>query len=310
MGNRAVGKMTGDEKKKRDPIFMVCFIVFILAALSVVGVYIDEHYLTEDTTKAAYGDTVTVNYTGTYYAYYGEDNAVVFDTSYSSIGNNEQIIKSNSFNRTSYGTIDVTIGDGEYLKAFEEAIVGHKAGDTVRVEIPNGYPAASEPVESALTGLTMGVTEEMTLSQFESVYDYDLDGNMATIKTVYGWDAMAYLDSASSTVVLIHMPAIGQQYTYALPTETGEEADEAAHSFGTVTYTVTDINEDGIVYDMAFSDYTTVNAETGEIQMIELDFGNETWYVTNVNSDGFTYKTCEERNNITLYFEIEIVSIN
>ena len=47
--------MTGDEKKKRDPIFTVCFVVFILAAVSVVGVYIDEHYLTEDTTKAAYG---------------------------------------------------------------------------------------------------------------------------------------------------------------------------------------------------------------------------------------------------------------
>ena len=34
--------MTGDEKKKRDPIFTVCFVVFILAAVSVVGVYIDE----------------------------------------------------------------------------------------------------------------------------------------------------------------------------------------------------------------------------------------------------------------------------
>ncbi len=55
--------MTGDEKK-RDPIFTVCFVVFILAAVSVGGVYIDEHYLTEDTTKAAYGDQVTVNYTG------------------------------------------------------------------------------------------------------------------------------------------------------------------------------------------------------------------------------------------------------
>ena len=93
--------MTGDEKKKRDPIFTVCFVVFILAAVSVVGVYIDEHYLTEDTTKAAYGDEVTVNYTGTFYAYYGEENAVVFDTSYRSIGENDAIIKSNSFNKSS-----------------------------------------------------------------------------------------------------------------------------------------------------------------------------------------------------------------
>ena len=75
MGNRTDGKMTGDEKKKRDPIFSACFVIFILAAVGVLGVYIDEHYLTEDHTKVAYGDTVHVKYTGTFYDYDLRDGA-------------------------------------------------------------------------------------------------------------------------------------------------------------------------------------------------------------------------------------------
>ena len=118
--------MTGDEKKKRDPIFTVCFVVFILAAVSVVGVYVDEHYLTEDTTKAAYGDTVEVRYTGTFYAYYGEENAVVFDTNISSIADDDAIIKSNSFTGGSDSLLDFTVGGSDVLTDFGNAVVGRR----------------------------------------------------------------------------------------------------------------------------------------------------------------------------------------
>ena len=55
MGNRTDGKMTGDEKKKRDPIFSACFVIFILAAVGVLGVYIDENYLPEAHTMVRLG---------------------------------------------------------------------------------------------------------------------------------------------------------------------------------------------------------------------------------------------------------------
>ena len=44
--------------------------------------------------------------------------------------------------------------------------------------------------------------------------------------------------------------------------------------------------------------------------MIELQFGDETWQVTNINGSTFSYKTSPNTANQTLYFEIEIVSIN
>lgn len=299
--------MTGDEKKKRDPIFTVCFVVFILAAVSVVGVYIDEHYLTEDNTKVAYGDNVVVNYTGTFYAYYGEDNAVVFDTSYSSIGDDDAVIKSNSFNKSSYSTLDFEVGGNDVLTDFGNAVVGHKVGDTVRVTIQNGYPAGSAFHTQSMNGLTMDVVQTMTMDQFESVYDYDLTaGSTATIRTVYGWDANAYYDATSERVIITHMPSTG---TYTYGDDGSEDEEESAHSFGTTTFNVTSVSGGVITYNISFADYTSVGSE-GEIQMIELDFGDKTWYVTNINGGEFTYKTCDEIDNATLYFEIEIVSIN
>lgn len=299
--------MTGEEKKKRDPIFTACFVIFILAAAGVVGVFVDEHYLTADETVVAYGDTVEVNYVGTFYDYYGEEYAVVFDTSYSSIGNDDSVIKSNSFSTTSFSTLEFTVGGSSVLTDFGNAVVGYKVGDTVYVTIENAYPAGSVESTQSMTGLTLDRVQRMTSAQFESVYDYDLsEGQSLYFTTVYGWQAMAYLDSTTQEVVVTHMPEAGVTYTYTA----ADADDEDYHSFGTVTFTVTQVSSDTVTFTIGFSDYTTVDSDTGEIQMIELDFGYETWYVTNINGGQFTYKTCEEVQNQTLYFVIEIVSIS
>ena len=299
--------MTGDEKKKRYPIFTVCFVVFILAAVSVVGVYVDEHYLTEDTTKAAYGDTVEVRYTGTFYAYYGEENAVVFDTNISSIADDDAIIKSNSFTGGSDSLLDFKVGGSDVLTDFGNAVVGHKVGDKIRVTVQNGYLAGSDFHTQSTSGFQIPVVQEMTVAEFEDLYgDAPSGGVMKTITTVYGWQATAAYDSTTERVIITNIVDSGQTYTYA---PISDDDDEETQTFGTTTFTVTGISGENIVCDIAFSDYTTVG-DNGEIQMIELDFGTETWYVTNIGNGEFTYKTCDETSNATLYFEIEIVSIS
>lgn len=287
MGNRSDGKMTGDEKKKRDPIFSACFVIFILAAVGVVGVYIDEQYLTEDNTSVAYGDNVSVDYTGTFYDYAGSDLAVEFDSG------------STSFRANSSSTV---------LQKFWEACVGHKVGDEVRVTInpEDGYIAGSTEHRSSLNGLTMAQVETMTKAQFDSVYDYDLDNGVnTTITTVYGWPAIAMLNSTSQMVTITHMPQAGQTYTYTY--DDGD--DETEESPVTVTFRVSAVGE-SITYDIHFEGYTTVDSETGEVQMIELQFGDETWQVTNITGSEFVYKTCNNTGNQTLYFVIKITAIN
>ena len=296
--------MTGEEKKKKDPIFSTCFVIFVLAAVGVVGVFVDEHYLSDDEGVVAYGDKVTVNYVGSFYDYIGGKNAVVFDTSRSSVGNNDSIIKSNGFSATSFkDSYTVTIGSKGSLEDFENCLVGHKVGDKVKVTITDGYPAGSVLVTGSTSGQTIPVTETMSKARFDDLYDYTLKTGGATmIKTVYGWDALATLDSATNTVIINNMPAVGQ-YTYS----NGD--DDKKHSFGTVVFDVKKVDNGTITYDLVVKDYTTVDTATSEIQMIEIEFGSETRYITNYSDSSFSYKTCKETSNQTLYFEIEILSI-
>lgn len=283
--------MTGDEKKKRDPIFTVCFVVFILAAISVVGVYIDEHYLTEDNTKVAYGDNVTVDYVGTFYDYDGSEHAIEFDS----------------------GSIDFDAKTGsKVLDKFWQACVGHKVGDRIEVTIDpqDGYIAPTTGQQNvSMNGLTMSMVQTMTVDQFESVYDYDLsDGGMTYIQTVYGWNALAAANSSAQTVTLYHMPVKGETYTYTYD-DGNKDAGDSEESTVTVTFTVTSADGDNIVYNIHFEGYTSVG-ENGEVEMIELQFGDETWQVTNINGSDFTYKTSPNTTNQTLYFVIEITAIN
>lgn len=293
--------MTGEGiKKKRDPIFSVCFVVFVVACVGVVGVFVDEHYIQQDDTKVAYGDKVEVNYIGSYYAYYDEQGAVVFDTSLSSIGNDDKYLKAYDFSKSSYDTFDVTVGSGKALKMFEDSLIGHKVGDKIQVMIPAGQgylaPAGTSVTES--TNITVDLVQTMTKAQFDDIYE-DVKlvaGQSATITSAYGWPATAYYDVTDNKVVITNMPQANQTYDYI-----GNEDSE----FGKVSYQVTAVG-DSISAKISFTD--TVSVADG-IQMLQVNVDGTPVYITAVSGDTYTYKTCEEKCNIDLYFEIEIVSI-
>ena len=209
--------MTGDEKKKRDPIFTVCFVVFILAAVSVVGVYVNEHYLTEDNTRVAYGDSVSVNYVGTFYDFDGNEIAVEFDS----------------------GDLEFDAESGSsVLQKFWEACIGQPV---------TGHQDVSK------NGLTMDVVEVMSKEQFESIYDISLSaGSMASFTTAYGWNATAVLDSATQKVVVYNMPVAGETYTYTDGEDSEESEDEV-----TVTFEVVSVNNGVITYNIGFEGQTS-----------------------------------------------------
>lgn len=289
-------------KKKRDPIFSVCFVVFILACVGVLGTFIDQHYIEEDDTVAAYGDTVVVDYTGSFYAYLGEDNAVVFDTSVKSVGNDDNVVKSNGFSKTSYSTLSVTIGSKSALTLFENSLVGHKEGDMVRVTIPvgEGYNAPAGSIKTDSTSQTLPLSYTISKTVFEDQYE-DVSytaGQAVKVTSVYGWDALAVFNSTENNFTIYNMPVAGQTYQYA-----GNDDSK----FGNVSFAVTSVTDSTISYTISFSDYKTVD---GGIQMIELSLDGNTCYVTAVGNGTYTYKTCDEVDNEVLYFTIKIKSIN
>ncbi|MDR1954733.1 MAG: FKBP-type peptidyl-prolyl cis-trans isomerase, partial [Candidatus Methanoplasma sp.] len=140
--------MADDEikvKKERDPIMMVCFIVFLLTACAIVGAS-GYSYLKADNATAVTGNTVSVNYIGTYYAEYGKDNYTVFDTSRWSVANDDKILKSNDFmlnTEASYKPLSFQVGGGSVITGFGNAVIGHKVGDkfTVKIPVGEGYNA-------------------------------------------------------------------------------------------------------------------------------------------------------------------------
>lgn len=305
--------MTDDvekSRKGRDPIFSVCFVVFILTAAVLCGATIYDNYIEDDRATAAVGSSLSVNYTLTFYDYYGEEFAVVNDTSYESIGNNDAIAKSNDFTvKTSYSELTFSVGSGStVLAGFGNAVIGHKEGDTVKVMIPagEGYNAEdTNTVYSCTEAQAVAISETLTLTQFSTIYGYTPSGTVTIDESVYGWPAVGYVNTTDSTIVMNYNPTEGETYEVKL-------------DYGTVTFTVGSVEDGMIEFTYGVKDFTATGNKLAsgydEIQMILVDFGTSSFYITGVDSTGdvssFQSKTVEERYNQDLYFVIKIVSVD
>jgi len=306
--------MADDEvkvKKERDPIMVVCFVVFLIASLSVVGasVYND---VRGDSTTAVVGDNVSVDYVGSFNDFYEGTNYVVFDTSRWSVANNDNVPKGSSFTlkaENQYKPLSFKVGGTDVLKVFGDAVIGHKVGDTIRVVVPAGQgyngPDTLTTIQSSTT-YTVPLTEKITASQFADLYGFTLTGTVNLEKSVYGWPAFAALNTSDSTVTITYNPVAGQEYAVV------------DNDFGKLTYKVTTVAST-ISFTQQVSNFTVVSqsGSVKNIQMIEVDLGTEKYLITSVTdtnndgiSDSFTYKTVGETVNEDLYFIIEIKSIN
>lgn len=300
-------------RKERDPILMVCFVVFLLASCAIIGSSVYNNYLKADDTMAVSGSSVTVNYTGSYYAYYGEEYYVVFDTSRWSVADNDDAPKSNDFelrDEKNYTELKFTVGGTDVLAGFGNAVIGHKVGDKIKVVVPSGegYIApATEQIVTASQVFTVSSTEKLTSAQFKELYGYDLRGYEVIEKSVYGWPATASYNNNDDTITMTYSPVANQTY---------EMVDS---EYGKVSAKVSSVGNN-ISYTMVVSDYTVVSTDSEgnkEIQMIMVNLGTEKHYVKSVvdaDNDGtpesFVWKTAGEKFNQDLYFEIEIISIN
>ena len=129
-------------------------VALIIAAIAIVGAGVAALLLTGGEEKKtdpdhviASGDRVSVNYTGSYYGYVGDQNAAVFDTSYRTIAEDGSVFKSCDFSkRSEYEPLEFVVDDGKLLKKFNDAVVGHRVGDTSGSACPprrGTWPASS-----------------------------------------------------------------------------------------------------------------------------------------------------------------------
>lgn len=299
-------KMTGERtaKKGTDPIFAICFGIFVIAAIIALGAYINNEFVSTSDEKASTGDTVTVEYTGTYYDAYGNEKAVVFDTSYSSIGNDDDIAKSNDFTKKdTYNSLTFTVGKGTLLEDFEKSVIGKKEGDkyNIVIDAAHAYVGTLTEKELSKTGNYMLTYEKLTYNAFHELYaDVDIKDKtgMIEFESKYKWKAYATLTDNGKSVNVYYMPTVGEYTVY----DNGKTS---------VKYKVTDVSENMIYFDIDIINPVFVNSD-GDIQMIKLDLGEDPIYICNISDNVITYKQGDdvERVNETLYFEIKIVSVN
>ncbi|MFA6679316.1 MAG: hypothetical protein WCR96_02345 [Candidatus Methanomethylophilaceae archaeon] len=286
----------GVKVSKMDPILAVCMAVLLIASVCVIASTVNDKYISSATgAPAEYGSEVIVNYTGSFYCYYDEDGAVVFDTTLSNVGNNGEYVKSWAYSKTSYSTVSFTIGKGTYLSMFEDALIGHVPGDVIEVAIPaaDAYGVLTETQVKtiAMTDGSVAVSCTMQLTDFKTFFG--VSSVTSSMVSPYGWNANVY-SNTDGTVTFTYVPVVGETY----------EMNDV------VSVKVTGITSGTIEFEYVFNDEKVVpivGSLTGEIEMVQIIVDNTKVYVTNMLGDDITYKTTAEKIGEKLYFTIVFV---
>ena len=282
-------KKNGFKLSSIDPIILASFAVFLAACLIVTGVTVYGIVAGgSDDAKAEYGSKIVVDYTGSYFKHYDQPGAVIFDTSYSSIGNDENYKKSFEWPKDkTYQSLTFTIGGGQMLADFENAFIGCKPGDTVRIMIEDGYGTLDETNRFVVAKTDASVTtvpanETMTSSDYLAFFGVtELPGvGITTVKSPYGWDAQ--VSTTSAGMVSVHyIPELNKAYTVCDGLEATATAADTSITF---SYNVTGGNFDE-------------NAN-----MLKAVVDGQIVYIIGYDGTNFTYKTTDEKTGIDLYF--------
>lgn len=85
------------KRKQREPITMVFAAILLAAIIIAVGIHINDNILNKSVTTADDKSTVVVDYTGSFYNYYDQTGAALFQTSVKSIEDNTAYVHASSY---------------------------------------------------------------------------------------------------------------------------------------------------------------------------------------------------------------------
>ena len=308
---RSLGNMAEDtdvpNRKTRDPILMIGTIVLALAFVVVSSSYVYGHFAPDPKEPVRYGDSVRVDYVGSFYGWYdgfndstgGFDGAigVVFDTSLRSVASDgDKYPKSWEFREREerdYMPLDVTVGSGGALADFEKALIGMVPGESKYIMIPKGYGDVPEAnIRVWEKSGTMNLTETISVTEFEATFGLtNANGTYTNLLHPYGWKSDAWCNQ-DGTVVVHHLVENGKTYTV------NHDMTITVSGMGSGKFNVT-------------FDITVTNVPDVGIKLIEFKSGGQTFFITDVGNDFFITKSgTGSRNEVIgmdLYFKITLV---
>ena len=304
-------------KKEREPIATVCLVVLLIASVAVLGVFINDNYISKNKETVEYGDSIELNYTGSLYAYYNDKSTytpVIFDTSVESVGKDTGNAFIASFNKTSYATSTIkldsaTSGSGDFLKAFEDACVGHKVGDTFSFKIDknDAYKTGIACMTDTVTGKTITNSKVMTIAEYNKLFDNsdtevvgsknltDVSGLPATVTGVAG-----------NLVSVNYTMTVGQDYIVYEKAGIGKVTLNASSvSASSITYTLTFVEKKDVTDQKAYG------TEIQAIEMISMNLFGQYYNIVGYDGTNIAYNTGSTTNaaisDMDLYFVVTIV---
>jgi FKBP-type peptidyl-prolyl cis-trans isomerase SlyD len=169
----------------------------------------------EETLLIQEGDEVSVDYVGRFIGSAGEPGPV-FDTSLPDVARDESIPKSINFQqRPTYDDLTFTVGSGQMIKGFEEAVINKQVDDSFTVAIPpeKGYGKAyDEFIFTVNATETIPMKETMDIEDFRRSFPFvDLETMEKFIHPFWGWD-VNIISSSPDEVQIWQQPVYGNEY--------------------------------------------------------------------------------------------------
>ena len=304
-------------KKEREPIATVCLVVLLIASVAVLGVFINDNYISKNKETVEYGDSIELNYTGSLYAYYNDKSTytpVIFDTSVESVGKDTGNAFIASFNKTSYATSTIkldsaTSGSGDFLKAFEDACVGHKVGDTFSFKIDknDAYKTGIACMTDTVTDKTITNSKVMTIAEYNKLFD-NSDTEVVGSKNLTDVSGLpATVTGLSGNMVSVNYTmAVGQDYTVYEKAGIGKVTLNASSvSASSITYTLNFVEKKDVTDQKAYG--TDIQA----IEMISMNLFGQYYNIVGYKDGNIAYNTGSTTNaaisDMDLYFVVTIV---
>lgn len=304
-------------KKEREPIAAVCIVVLLIACVAVLGVFINDNYINKNKETIEYGDSIELNYTGSLYAYYNDKSSytpVIFDTSIESVGKDTNNTFLASFSKDKYeiATIKVdsaTSGSGDFLKAFEDACIGHKVGDTFsfKIDKADAYKTGKACDTEEVTDKVIANSKVISISQYNKLFD-----NSDT--SVDGSKNLTDVSGLPATVTGVAGNMVSVRYT--LTAGTDYTVYEKA-GIGKVTLNASEVSDASIKYTLTFvekkdiADQKAYGTEIQAIEMISMNLFGQYYNIVGYDGTNIAYNSASSTNDaisdMDLYFVVTIV---
>lgn len=160
-----------------DPTIFWSTMVLIIASILVIGATVLNVGAERN---AVYGDSVNVDYTGSYYGYFDEDNKHVFDRS-------QLKIKIDESNRDKY--------------PFVYALIGHHPGEEIKFCVKNESDPHTEKIKN---NIKIKRVDTFSMSEYISFFGIDAPSEVGIyddIDSPYGWPAKVIINTIDPIMV-------------------------------------------------------------------------------------------------------------